>query len=252
MRTFSALIFSLSILLTACTEKGVIKGELSGVDAGASVVLKSFQKNSLVTIGKSEVDSTGRFSIEPNRPLKKAYYQLLIDNRRPVVLVTDSTESLFITAHVDEGRTYLTNSDITGSASSVKLNEYYNVIMPLQDAIDATQKRTRTASSEQKKAIEKEILDLIDQIDSITTSYVEDHKGDPCTLAALENLNPKTRGDVFKSVLADVKEELGRTTYYRMLNEKFNSVNKPRTLNQPPPQRQKKTLNTVVMLLQTS
>lgn len=247
MRTFSALIFSLSILLTACTEqagsteKGVIKGELSGVDAGASVVLKSFQKNSLVTIGKSEVDSTGRFSIEPNRPLKKAYYQLLIDNRRPVVLVTDSTESLFITAHVDEGRTYLTNSDITGSASSVKLNEYYNVIMPLQDAIDATQKRTRTASSEQKKAIEKEILDLIDQIDSITTSYVEDHKGDPCTLAALENLNPKTRGDVFKSVLADVKEELGRTTYYRMLNEKFNSVNKPRTLkNQPPPQRQKK------------
>ena len=82
---------------------------------------------------------------------------------------------------------------------------------------------------------------MIDQIDSITTSYVEDHKGDPCTLAALENLNPKTRGDLFKSVLVDVKEELGRTTYYRMLNEKFNSVNKPRTLkNQPPPQRQKK------------
>ena len=58
MRTFSALIFSLSILLTACTEqagsteKGVIKGELSGVNSGASVVLKSFQKNSLVTIGK--------------------------------------------------------------------------------------------------------------------------------------------------------------------------------------------------------
>ena len=89
--------------------------------------------------------------------------------------------------------------------------------MPLQNAIDATQKRTRTASSEQKKAIETEILDLINQIDALTTSFIEDHKGDPCTLAALENLNPKTRGTVFKSVLVDVKEELGRTAYYLSL-----------------------------------
>lgn len=247
MRLLSALLLSLAILFAGCSEqpssseKGIIKGELSGVQPGSSVLLKSFQKNSLITIGKTKTDSAGQFSLTPNSPLKKGYYQILIDKRRPIVVVTDSTESVFVTANVGEGRRYLTNSEIKGSTSSSKLNDYYDIIMPLQSAIEENQKKTRTASGEERSALEKEVLGIINQIDSITKDYINTNKGDACTLAALENLNPKTRGDIYKSVLADVKEELGKTSYYRMLNEKYRSASNPRTLkNQPPPQRQKK------------
>lgn len=249
MRSYSALLLALTILFSACGEStsynrnsGVINGSLSGVEAGTKVMLKSFQKGSLIPVGTCKVDSAnGGFSLTPNTPLERGYYQVLIGSRRPLVIITDSTESIFISANIEEGRGYVNNASFEGSPSSQKLNAYYDVVMPLQSGIEEAQKKARTANTEDKKLIDKEMFDLINRVEEHTLAYIKENKGDACTLGALENLNPKTKGNVFEEVLNNTKVELGKNMYHQMLAEKFAASKMPRTIkNQPPPQRQRK------------
>lgn len=245
MRSFSALVLALSFILASCGgnsgESGVITGKLSGVEEGTQIVIKSFKKGALIPVGECTTDVNGEFSLTPDNGLKRGYHQLMIDKRRPVVLITDSTESPRVEADIVEGKGYLLGANISGSSSSEKLSKYYNYLMPLQDSIQALQRKMRISSSEERPAVEQAMLSIVDDLEAWTLEFVKNNEGDASTLAALENLNPKTQGSVFKSVLKSVESELSSTHYYQMLEEKYKSSKKPRTIkNQPPPKTKRK------------
>jgi len=54
-----------------------VAGTISGLEAGAEVVLRSFKGKNLVNVATTTLDSTGSFVLQPEEPLNAGYHQLL-------------------------------------------------------------------------------------------------------------------------------------------------------------------------------
>ena len=131
---------------------GLISGTFIGIDEGTPIMLRSFKNGSLIKVSQCVSEAGGTFSITPEKPLRQGYHQLIIDKRWPIVLITDSTEAPIVSASVPDGKGYIINSTITGSASSELLATYYGELMPKQDSLLLIQNSIRSLSSEEKTA----------------------------------------------------------------------------------------------------
>ena len=106
---------------------GVITGQISGLEAGDEIVLRTFKNKNLVNMGRATVEDDGSFSLTPDEPLNMGYHQLLVAQSFPLVLIADSTEGVHVTAKAVPGSNYLTNATISGSPGSVIAQEYYDL-----------------------------------------------------------------------------------------------------------------------------
>ena len=86
---------------------GTISGQLTGVDAGASVILRSFKNGSLVKVAEGTTTENGDFFVTPETPLERGFHQVIINKSWPVVLITDSTEAPNIQATIPAESRYL-------------------------------------------------------------------------------------------------------------------------------------------------
>ena len=134
---------------------GTISGNLTGVDVGATVILRSFKNGSLVKVAEGITTENGDFFVTPEVPLERGFHQVIINKRWPLVLITDSTEAPTIQANIPVDNEYLIDALIEGSEESSLLAQFYAVIMPLQDSLLDSQKAISTLSNEQKKHASK-------------------------------------------------------------------------------------------------
>lgn len=215
---------------------GTISGNLTGVDAGASVILRSFKNGSLVKVAEGKTTENGDFFVTPEVPLERGFHQVIINKSWPVVLITDSTEAPNIQATIPAENRYLHEARIEGSKESSLLAEYYAVIMPLQDSLVEGKNALRSLSNEQKMEANKDLEMLIAAIDKTSLAFIKENEGHPATLAALEQLNIEKHSAAYKSVLKSLATSFSDSDYYVMLKKKYDASITSRTIpNQPPP-----------------
>ena len=217
---------------------GTISGHLTGVDAGASVILRSFKNGSLVKVAEGKTTENGDFFVTPEIPLERGFHQVIINKSWPVVLITDSTEAPNIQATIPAESRYLYEARIEGSNESSLLAEYYAVVMPLQNSLVEAQTALRSLANEQKSEANKALKMLIADLDKTSLTFIKENEGHPATLAALEQLNIEKHSAAYKSVLKSLATSFSDSDYYVMLKKKYDAATTARTIpNQPPPKK---------------
>jgi len=217
---------------------GTISGHLTGVDAGASVILRSFKNGSLVKVAEGKTTENGDFFVTPETPLERGFHQVIINKSWPVVLITDSTEAPNIQATIPAESRYLYEARIEGSNESSLLAEYYAVVMPLQNSLVEAQTALRSLANEQKSEANKALKMLIADLDKTSLTFIKENEGHPATLAALEQLNIEKHSAAYKSVLKSLATSFSDSDYYVMLKKKYDAATTARTIpNQPPPKK---------------
>jgi peroxiredoxin len=207
-------------------------------------MLRSFKNGSLIKVAQCESGVDGTFSLTPEKPLRQGYHQLMIDKRWPIVIITDSTEAPIVSASVPDRQGYITNSTITGSASSELLATYYKVLIPKQDSLIQLQNSIKNLNNQEKKVATKTLNRLIIELDNLSLEFIKSNPESPATLAALENLSPEKHGVAYKSVLKTLSKTYSDSHYFAMLKTKYEkSISKRKIPNQPPPKKKKSGKN---------
>jgi len=223
---------------------GLISGTFTGIDEGTPIMLRSFKNGSLIKVAQCESGVDGTFSLTPEKPLRQGYHQLMIDKRWPIVIITDSTEAPIVSASVPDRQGYITNSTITGSASSELLATYYKVLIPKQDSLIQLQNSIKNLNNQEKKVATQTLNRLIIELDNLSLEFIKSNPESPATLAALENLSPEKHGVAYKSVLKTLSKTYSDSHYFAMLKTKYEkSISKRKIPNQPPPKKKKSGKN---------
>jgi peroxiredoxin len=217
---------------------GLISGTFSGIDEGTPIMLRSYKNGSLIQVAQCESGVDGTFSLTPEKPLHQGYHQLIVDKRWQMVLITDSTEAPSISASVPDGKGYITNSTITGSASSELLASYYKVLTPKQDSLLQIKNSFNNLNNEDKTVATQALNKLIIELDNLSLEFIKSNHESPATLAALENLSPEKYAAAYKSVLQALSKTYADSHYFKLLKTKYEqSISKRIIPNQPPPKK---------------
>ena len=246
MRSIISLLSIVFLLAVGCStsekapapsgKAGVISGQFSNVDAGTKIFLRSFSKGVLVESGVCELKEDGSFELVPNAPLKMGYHQIMISKRRPLVLITDESEPIYISANVPDGKGYLTGANISGSETTSLLATYYDELIPLQDSLMSVSSMLKQAEGEERGKYEGLTKKIIAALNDLSEGFVEANENSLAALAGLENLNPKTYFRDYETVLGNLREEYGKTEYFKSINKKYAMSQDP----QNPPKKQTK------------
>ena len=210
---------------------GTISGQITGLEAGDEVVLRTFKNKNLINVGRTTLAEDGSFSLTPDNALKMGYHQLLVAKSYPLVLIADSTEGVHVTAKAFEGNNYLIDAQISGSPGSVVAKEYYDSAMPLQRRMKDLERRARIGSAKDKQALKEEMAAKRDSMEALGLAFVNANKTHPASLSALEGLDPKEHKDLFKEVLDGLKEDYGDSYFYGVIRELHTRANRPRKLD---------------------
>ena len=257
-------IFSVACLVFAsCSEPvqeaqkigkaGVISGEFTGVEEGTKIFLRSFRKGVLVEKGDCMLKADGSFELTPNAPLKSGYHQIMISKRRPLVLITDENEPIYISANVPDGKGYLTGATISGSEATSLLATYYDELIPLQDSLMSVSSMLKQAEAEERGQYEGLTKKIVAALNDLSESFVEANDNSLAALAGLENLNPKTYFRDYETVLGNLREEYGNTEYFKSINKKYamsqdqQNLPKKQTKQKQVQQKQRKGKNSKYM-----
>ncbi|MBM72609.1 MAG: hypothetical protein CL847_07490 [Crocinitomicaceae bacterium] len=162
----------------------------------------------------------------------------MISKRRPLVLITNHEEPIFISANVPEGRGYLTGATIYGSEASALLATYYNALIPLQDSLMNVSRELKSGNAENTGELQGLTKKIVEDLNNLSEEFVEANKNSPAALAGLENLNPKTYFRDYETVLENLREEYGNTEYFKMINQKYTMSKDPTKLKKQTKQQQ--------------
>ncbi|MDA0728172.1 MAG: TlpA disulfide reductase family protein [Bacteroidetes bacterium] len=232
------LIAALLAMFSACESApapqgpaGTISGTIDGVESGAEVLLRSFKNGNLVNVANTTVDSTGSFVLTPSEPLRRGYHQLLVGRKYPLVLITDSTEAIHVEAQTVEGMKYLVGAEIVGSEDSRIMATYYDHIMPLQQRMMSTERKTNMGDATERQAAADLLQAMKDSLVETSVTFVEAHSQSLMALSALESLDAENHKELFGQVLANLKDVAGDSHYYSIIKSKFDVANRPRRLD---------------------
>ena len=127
----------------------MISGVIRGLNPEASTVTlkkleKLNEKNFLVNVANTQMDSDGSFEFEAKAASEYGYYQLFAGGHA-VVLVTGPSEDLFIEVDAVEGEKYFLRPKIQGSQQTKAVAAYYDVIFPLEQRLRNEELKSRSS-----------------------------------------------------------------------------------------------------------
>lgn len=222
-------------------ERGTIAGVVDGLKGGSNVLVRTFENGNLVNVGTATMDTAGAFVLTPDRPLKRGYHQLLIDRKYPLVMVTDSTEGVWVEATAQLGSNYLVGANVLGSPETQTMTEYYDFIMPLQARISAAERSARVGDEASKQAAKDLVKAMRDSMETFSLAFVEAHSQSPVALSALESMDAVKHKDLFQTVLNNLEAGYSDSHYFGIIKAKLSQANRPRRMDTGAPnQRQAK------------
>ena len=118
------------------TPQGIISGIIRGLNpATSTVTLKKLNdKNFLVNVANTQLDSEGSFEFDAKATSEYGYYQLFAGGHA-LVLVTGPNEDLFIEVDAVEGEV-LSPAQDSRIPQTRAVAAYYDVIFPLNKVFD--------------------------------------------------------------------------------------------------------------------
>lgn len=220
-------ILSLAILMgcgSSSFDQSGLSGTLSNAD-GATVYLERFTNKKLVKTDSAKVDASGNFSIVPAPALELDYYRLLLSSGGSLMILTDSSESLKISA---DATALDASAQVSGSTHTEQLLELARSLGPLRESIVAekTNLKDRTRSVEEQNQGRSNITEAKKQMKKATLDFIKKYPGSPATLIAVSELSLKTDIGFYEKVLAETKDEFSHSFYYQIINQQTLNAKK--------------------------
>lgn len=210
---------------------GTITGEIQGAKPGSSVVLRSFNRGNLVNVAEATLDSSGNFSLTPEKSLALGHHQLVVNRTNPLVLITDSTEQVHVRASLKPRSNYLVEADIGGSPQSVEVAELYDVIMPITARLKDAERQGRSVDATKRQEAKTLAAAMADSIDVASLAFAEAHAGSLAALNALEGLDAKQHKELFKATLSALESQHGNNSFFRKVKGQYDRANKARNID---------------------
>lgn len=210
---------------------GTITGEIQGAKPGSSVVLRSFNRGNLVNVAEATLDSSGNFSLTPDKSLALGHHQLVVNRTNPLVLITDSTEHVHVRASLTPRSNYLVEADIVGSPQSVEVAKLYDVIMPITARLKDAERRGRSVDATKRQEAKTLAAAMADSIDAASLAFAESHAGSLAALNALEGLDAKQHKELFKATLSALESQHANNSFFRQVKGQYDRANKARNID---------------------
>ena len=210
---------------------GTITGEIQGAKPGSSVVLRSFNRGNLVNVAEATLDSSGNFSLTPEKSLALGHHQLVVNRTNPLVLITDSTEHVHVRASLTPRSNYLVEADIVGSPQSVEVAKLYDVIMPITARLKDAERRGRSVDATKRQEAKTLAAAMADSIDAVSLAFAESHAGSLAALNALEGLDAKQHKELFKATLSALESQHANNSFFRQVKGQYDRANKARNID---------------------
>lgn len=210
---------------------GTITGEIQGAKPGSSVVLRSFNRGNLVNVAEATLDSSGNFSLTPEKSLALGHHQLVVNRTNPLVLITDSTEHVHVRASLTPRSNYLVEADIVGSPQSVEVAKLYDVIMPITARLKDAERRGRSVDATKRQEAKTLAAAMVDSIDAVSLAFAESHVGSLAALNALEGLDAKQHKELFKATLSALESQHANNSFFRQVKGQYDRANKARNID---------------------
>lgn len=210
---------------------GTITGEIQGAKPGSFVVLRSFNRGNLVNVAEATLDSSGNFSLTPEKSLALGHHQLVVNRTNPLVLITDSTEHVHVRASLTPRSNYLVEADIVGSPQSVEVAKLYDVIMPITARLKDAERRGRSVDATKRQEAKTLAAAMADSIDAASLAFAESHAGSLAALNALEGLDAKQHKELFKATLSALESQHANNSFFRQVKGQYDRANKARNID---------------------
>ena len=210
---------------------GTITGEIQGAKPGSSVALRSFNRGNLVNVAEATLDSSGNFSLTPEKSLALGHHQLVVNRTNPLVLITDSTEHVHVRASLTPRSNYLVEADIVGSPQSVEVAKLYDVIMPITARLKDAERRGRSVDATKRQEAKTLAAAMADSIDAVSLAFAESHAGSLAALNALEGLDAKQHKELFKATLSALESQHANNSFFRQVKGQYDRANKARNID---------------------
>ncbi len=215
---FFALAGVLALLAAGCGSApagpaGSISGTLHGAE-GKVVELKVQAGKGMLSLASTTVADDGSFQLVPAQGLVPDYYYLIVDNKKAMDLITDSTETLVVTAQAND---LLNNPQIQGSPNSTQLHALLGQMQPIRDEIKTQVQRTKNPqlSAEQRTDAKKAEQAARTELQKVAGAFIRENSSSPAALEALGGLNFSRSMKSFEMVLQDLKGSMGHTVRYQ-------------------------------------
>jgi peroxiredoxin len=194
-------------------------------------VLRSFNRGNLVNVAEATLDSSGNFSLTPEKSLALGHHQLVVNRTNPLVLITDSTEHVHVRASLTPRSNYLVEADIVGSPQSVEVAKLYDVIMPITARLKDAERRGRSVDATKRQEAKTLAAAMADSIDAVSLAFAESHAGSLAALNALEGLDAKQHKELFKATLSALESQHANNSFFRQVKGQYDRANKARNID---------------------
>lgn len=230
---FFALAAALALLTAGCGSTpagpaGSISGTLSGAE-GQVVELKARATNGMLSLASAQVAADGSFQLTPQPGLMTDYYFLTVDGKNVLPIITDSTETLVVSAQAND---LLNNPEIQGSPNSTQLHALMAQMRPVRDEIKAQSQRTKDPqrSAEQRSEAKKAEQAARTELQKLAGAFIRENSGSPAALEALSGLSFQRSMKSFEMVLKDLKGSLGHSVSYQNIAGQVENAKKQMAL----------------------
>ena len=192
---------------------GSIFGTLHGAE-GKVVELKVQAGKGMLSLASTTVADDGGFQLVPAQGLVPDYYYLIVDNKKAMDLITDSTETVEIKANVEDPSN---NPQVQGSSNSTQLHALLGQMQPIRDEIKTQVQRTKNPqlSAEQRTDAKKAEQAARTELQKVAGAFIRENSSSPAALEALGGLNFSRSMKSFEMVLQDLKGSMGHTVRYQ-------------------------------------
>ncbi|MFT4678695.1 MAG: thiol-disulfide isomerase/thioredoxin [Litorivivens sp.] len=218
-----------------------ISGTIEGA-AGRTLYLERFVNQKIVITDSVVVAENGHFELSPRPNLDMNFYKVSLSENDFLVLLTDSTENVSITATAGDLTTGYT---VAGSRNTGLLQEFNDyVIISKKSETELNEKmRVKGLSLAEISQFREETVNLKKEKYNYCLSFIEENESSPATFAALSELSYKSDLPIYEEVLEKTKENFGHSFQYKMVSQQVASVKKQNDLKSkgaPPQQQQQK------------
>ena len=224
------------------TPQGIISGIIRGLNpATSTVTLKKLNdKNFLVNVANTQLDSEGSFEFDAKATSEYGYYQLFAGGHA-VVLVTGPNEDLFIEVDAVEERSTFSGPRFKDPQTRA-VAAYYDVIFPLEQSLRQEELKSRSSDPQIRTMAMAQLQTKRDSVKAVSIEFCQSNRGQLSSLVALEALNPSEYKELYKVTLDALQANHASSPYFKKLKGISDQANRARTVDTSPPQ-QRQTPN---------
>lgn len=209
-------------------EKKGISGSVEGAE-NETLYFEKYVGNTPEKVDSVKLDAEGKFHLADLPKLKMDYYRLRIGEDNTMIILTDSTESLYLEAEISD---FSVPKKVRGSENTKLLRDFNEQMTTYVEKTDSLQKAFQNGqiSAERKAQIKSDYTDIISAKNEYARNFIDENLPKPASLTGLSQLNLSTDMGYYEKVQDSLKDELGHSFYYKMIGTQIESFKKQEKL----------------------